>query len=298
MEVATLTPEQARVMWDKEIAALPEYRTDTEYVVAGALLPIWDRMPVMETRILQVETTAGERMLGRYVDKDCLGELLTNFNMKMDGVYLTTKELYERLVDGWMVRMANLGTLQWSRVSTVGRVCIVSDEYQKMRDLQLKGYFKTQYNGGNTYNVVQCTPSDLTPLERILKQYPAVEVTNKKSKLGIPLLAEPVQREAIKTVDLSGPDSYEAAHLIELVPLPDWVSDAPVVEAPPVVEVALTETQKALLEFELLTGNHECSASMDARLAVMPKAVAETLKAKRRQNKAEKMEAAGQTSLF
>jgi predicted RNA methylase len=295
MEMVDLTREQARVLWEKEVKALPEYRTDTEYVVAGAMLPVWHLMPVMPTRILQVETTAGERILGRYVEPDCLGELLENFGMSMAGTYLTTAELYERIVDGWTVELAGLGKLVWSRPSGAGRVCIVSDNYQAMRSLQLKGYFKAQYTGNVQYNMVLCTPSQLEPLELLLREHPAVRIANKKSKLGIPLLREPVAREAIRTVEEKGPDFYDAGHLIELVPLADWVDEQPVVQ---VETPVLTEAQQALLAFELLTGHDECSVSMEARLALMPKAVAETLKANRQQKKQAAMEAAGQTSLF
>jgi hypothetical protein len=54
-------------VWSSELADLPEYEMSTLHIVAGLLLPIWKRLPKESARIYRLQTSAGERIIGRKV---------------------------------------------------------------------------------------------------------------------------------------------------------------------------------------------------------------------------------------
>ena len=54
-----------RAFWDAEIAALPSHRESRFWLVAGLLLPIWDRLPEESMRVRRLVTDAGEHLIGR-----------------------------------------------------------------------------------------------------------------------------------------------------------------------------------------------------------------------------------------
>ena len=56
---------QWRAFWDAEIAGLPSHRESRFWLVAGLLLPIWDRLPDESMRVRRLVTDDGEHLIGR-----------------------------------------------------------------------------------------------------------------------------------------------------------------------------------------------------------------------------------------
>ena len=54
-----------RAFWDAEIAALPSHRESRFWLVAGLLLPIWDRLPDESMRVRRLVADDGEHLIGR-----------------------------------------------------------------------------------------------------------------------------------------------------------------------------------------------------------------------------------------
>ena len=54
-----------RAFWDAEIAGLPTHRDSRFWLVAGLLLPIWDRLPDESMRVRRLVTDQGEHLIGR-----------------------------------------------------------------------------------------------------------------------------------------------------------------------------------------------------------------------------------------
>lgn len=54
-----------RVIWDKEVAGVPEFSTSTFHLVTGLLLPIWRRLPEANARVYRLQSDDGERIIGR-----------------------------------------------------------------------------------------------------------------------------------------------------------------------------------------------------------------------------------------
>ena len=54
-----------RMVWDTEIAGLPSHRESRFWLVAGLLLPIWDRLPDESMRVRRLLADDGEHLIGR-----------------------------------------------------------------------------------------------------------------------------------------------------------------------------------------------------------------------------------------
>ena len=59
-----------RSLWEDEVAGLPTHTESRFWLVAGLLLPIWDRLGVETMRVRRLFTDAGEQMIGRVLDTE------------------------------------------------------------------------------------------------------------------------------------------------------------------------------------------------------------------------------------
>lgn len=59
-------------LWQAEVDAVPEFSTSKITLICGLLLPIWDRLPADNMRIYRLQSTDGERAIGRLVTQDQL----------------------------------------------------------------------------------------------------------------------------------------------------------------------------------------------------------------------------------
>jgi hypothetical protein len=59
--------EQFKAGWIAQLASIPEFKTQTIYLVAGLLLPIWKLLPHESARVYRLQTNDGERIIGRKV---------------------------------------------------------------------------------------------------------------------------------------------------------------------------------------------------------------------------------------
>lgn len=53
--------------WSKEVSQLPQFTTDYIHLVTGILLPIWKTLPQQNSRVFRLQTSDGEKVLGRVI---------------------------------------------------------------------------------------------------------------------------------------------------------------------------------------------------------------------------------------
>ena len=54
--------------WSKEVDALPKFTTDYLHLMTGILLPIWKILPQQNSRVFRLQTSDGQKILGRVVN--------------------------------------------------------------------------------------------------------------------------------------------------------------------------------------------------------------------------------------
>ncbi|MGF2037480.1 MAG: strawberry notch-like NTP hydrolase domain-containing protein [Nostoc sp. CmiVER01] len=53
--------------WSKEVDQLPKFTTDYLHLMTGILLPIWKILPIQNSRVFRLQTSDGQKILGRVV---------------------------------------------------------------------------------------------------------------------------------------------------------------------------------------------------------------------------------------
>jgi hypothetical protein len=68
--------------WLKEVDELPKFTTDYIHLVTGILLPIWKTLPNKNNRVFRLQTSEGEKILGRVVDAQDIRTVAEQLGLK------------------------------------------------------------------------------------------------------------------------------------------------------------------------------------------------------------------------
>ncbi len=109
-----------RALWEAEVAALPSHTESRFWLVAGLLLPLWDRLPG-RMRVRRLVTDPGEALIGRVFGAAEAAGLRDAFGLA-GGLALTPSEMHEALTtkgtsftlaNGWrLARRRAMGELR------------------------------------------------------------------------------------------------------------------------------------------------------------------------------------------
>ena len=86
-----------RALWDAEIASLPSHRESRFWLVAGLLLPIWDRLPDESMRVRRLVADDGEHLIGRVLGPAEISEFRAALGLD-GGPGLTAAEVHDEIM--------------------------------------------------------------------------------------------------------------------------------------------------------------------------------------------------------
>ena len=86
-----------RALWDAEIAGLPSHRESRFWLVAGLLLPIWDRLPDESMRVRRLVADDGEHLIGRVLGPAEVNEFRIALGLD-GGLRLTAAEVHDEIM--------------------------------------------------------------------------------------------------------------------------------------------------------------------------------------------------------
>ncbi|MDD9992254.1 MAG: strawberry notch family protein [Rhodospirillales bacterium] len=86
-----------RTLWDAEIAGLPSHRESRFWLVAGLLLPIWDRLPDESMRVRRLVADDGEHLIGRVLGPAEVSEFRAALGLD-GGPGLTAAEVHDEIM--------------------------------------------------------------------------------------------------------------------------------------------------------------------------------------------------------
>ncbi len=111
-----------RALWDAEIAGLPSHRESRFWLVAGLLLPIWDRLPDESMRVRRLLADDGEHLIGRVLGPAEVGEFRAALGLD-GGPGLTAAEVHDEImVRGASFALANGWKLARRRLMGANRI--------------------------------------------------------------------------------------------------------------------------------------------------------------------------------
>ena len=111
-----------RAFWEAEIAGLPAHRESRFWLVAGLLLPIWDRLPDESMRVRRLIADDGEHLIGRVLGPAEATDFRAAFGLD-GGPGLTPAEIHDEImVRGRALPLANGWRLARRRLMGADRI--------------------------------------------------------------------------------------------------------------------------------------------------------------------------------
>lgn len=142
--------EEAQKAWNEALDKLPEYRDQKVHLITGAILPIWDRLPAEQVRVIRVKTDDGRVMLGRIIPDRLIDTTLSRLNVQRNKQELSPAEIARRILeDNYYAELANGWRIVRKGVSGEYRIEIIGDDLYRFADqLKKDGVFteRIQFN--------------------------------------------------------------------------------------------------------------------------------------------------------
>jgi hypothetical protein len=129
--------------WNEEVGEIPEFVTDTFYLITGLLLPIWNKLDPSRMKIYRLQTDAGERLLGRMVPPEVMQSVAETFGVTCK---LTAPEIFHAVWERQeSVRLTERLSLRSCTVAGQRRLEIVGflghSEYQWLKSVGAFGEY-------------------------------------------------------------------------------------------------------------------------------------------------------------
>lgn len=126
---------QAKAAWEEETKKAPEYVETKLHMLTGQLLPVWNKLPADNARVMRVLTEDGT-YLGRLIRPDQIDGVLRGFGTNRTKETFEPKAVMERVLKGEQATFQNNHTkLFRSRVSGEYRLEITGDNLWYYRGL-------------------------------------------------------------------------------------------------------------------------------------------------------------------
>ncbi len=111
--------------WSIEIDALPKFTTDYLHLVTGILLPIWKILPQQNSRVFRLQTSDGQKILGRVVNAQNIQSVAEQLGLK--NKLLSPQELVSLVLnEGYSQQLPGGVTLRRSYIATEPRIELVN----------------------------------------------------------------------------------------------------------------------------------------------------------------------------
>ena len=108
-------------VWSKEVDQLPKFTTDYLHLVTGIVLPIWKILPQHSSRVFRLQTSDGQKILGRVVNAQDIQSVAEQLGIK--NKLLSPAELVSLMLnEGYSQQLAGGVTLRRSYIAGERRI--------------------------------------------------------------------------------------------------------------------------------------------------------------------------------
>ena len=148
--------------WQEEVAKAPEYTEGTLHLLTGTLLPIWNRLPQNNTRVMRVMSSDGRQYLGRVIAPSQIDLVLRGLGAGRTMQTYTPQQISDAVLKQ-------------------GKEAVLRDDRQKIVRRRVSNEWRMEVTGQNTWYLVRRYPDIIS--ERINYEYryfiPTGEAGNK-----------------------------------------------------------------------------------------------------------------------
>ncbi len=169
----------AQKLWEKELAALPDYRTQTAAMLTGAVFPIYDKVfhtGDVGNKIVRVKTNDGRNLVGLLVNPDAVTALKQRLGIGTPLKDATPGEIFDMVQGGGSeIELDNGWKLTQSRVHGEQRVELdYGYEPPSEKQMEKFGLFGENINFKQRYFVSTDREAGAAALTKLLERYKAV----------------------------------------------------------------------------------------------------------------------------
>ena len=136
--------------WESEIDKAPEYNEGTLHLLTGTLLPIWNRLPQSNTRVMRVLSSDGRQYLGRVIAPSQIDLVLKGLGAGRTMQTYTPQQITDAVL-------------------TQGKEVSLRDNRQKIIRRRVSNEWRMEITGQNTWYLARQYPNIIS--ERINYEY-------------------------------------------------------------------------------------------------------------------------------
>ena len=143
-----LDSKEAKSLWGEALTKTPDYRTEKVHLISGTILPIWDRLPDGQVRVVRVRTDDGRVLLGRIVPERAIDIVLRRLGVDRARGKIEVGDAVNKILEqGYAANLANDWRIVRRRVSGEYRMELLgSDLYRHLDQLRTEGVFTEKIN--------------------------------------------------------------------------------------------------------------------------------------------------------
>ena len=136
--------------WKEETAKAPEYNEGTLHLLTGTLLPIWDRLPANNTRVMRVISSDGQQFLGRVIRADEIDGVLKGLGANRTLQTFTPEQVSKAVLEQ-------------------GKEVVFRDNKLRMTRRKVSSEWRMELTGQNIWYITRQIPAVIS--ERINYEY-------------------------------------------------------------------------------------------------------------------------------
>jgi hypothetical protein len=171
------TPERVQRWWTKQHANVPDIKTAEVHIIAGAIIPLWEKLKAKggaKLRVVRVGTDKGQRIVGVEIPGTRVGAVLRSLGLRRSAADPET--IFSGILrEGDEFELAGDLKLKQSIVHGESAMELVCGEPHRFNELRDLGLINEQINWKQRFFVPSDEAKGIPVLADLLARYPALE---------------------------------------------------------------------------------------------------------------------------
>jgi hypothetical protein len=213
-----VAPERAQHWWSRQHKLAPDVKTDEVHIIAGAIIPLWQRLKSKgdaKLRVARVSTEDGQRIVGVEIARNRVGAVLRSLGL---GRFTTDPETIFQAVlnEGDEIELAGNLKLKQSTVHGEQALELVCHEPQRFKEFREMGLINEQIQWKQRFFVPSDAAKGIPMLKELLSRYPALAEEGNAEAAVLPFPSQEVKVVDVEVWIVAPEEAVEsAAQLLE-----------------------------------------------------------------------------------
>ncbi len=193
-EIAREVTPEVELAWQQESDRSPGFEEKFMYLVTGALLPIWDRLPNPNNpKVYRIQLDDGTNRLGRVMEEENLPQIEQNFAIQLnegaitavDRQYTSAEDVMGAVVDnGLRLELTNRWVLRMSTIDRAERFEVEGPGHLDRETVEGMGITRIRQRSRNRF-VIHFDGREAETIGRLIERFPVVAEVQGRRRQGV-----------------------------------------------------------------------------------------------------------------